>query len=75
MKRVTDSGLGRMTETDGRKGDLLFAGMGQDNKDLVVDITIANPCCPLYLHHACDIEKYALTHLENGKYNTVTHFV
>ena len=69
MKRVTDSGLGRMTETDGRKGDLLFAGMGQDNKDLVVDITIANPCCPSYLHHARDIEKYALTHLENVKYN------
>ena len=37
MKRVTDSGLvGRMTESDGRKGDLLFDGMGKDNKDLVV---------------------------------------
>jgi hypothetical protein len=42
--------------------------MGKDNKDLVVDITIANPCCPSYLHHARDIiEKYALTLLENGK--------
>ena len=39
MKRVTDSGLGHMTETDGRKGDLLFAGMGKDNKGFVVDIT------------------------------------
>jgi hypothetical protein len=68
MKRVTDSGLGRMTEEDGRKGDLLFAGMGKDNNDLVVDITIANPCCPTYLHHARDIEKYALTQLENGKF-------
>ena len=37
MKRVIDSRLGRMTEVDGRKGDLLFAGMGKDNNDLVVD--------------------------------------
>ena len=29
----------------------------------------AYPCCPSYLHHARDIEKYALIHLENGKYN------
>ena len=78
MKRVTDSGLGRMTEADGRKGDLLFAGMGKDNNDLVVDITIANPCCPTYLHHARDIEKYALTQLENNKirkYQTQYHAV
>jgi hypothetical protein len=57
-------------ETDGRKGDLLFSGMGQDNKDFVVDSTIANLCFPSYLHHARDVEKYdALTHLENGLYN------
>ena len=52
--------------------------MGKDNKDLVVDVTIANPCCPTYLHHARDIEKYALTLLENNKlkkYKTQYHAV
>jgi hypothetical protein len=34
---------------------------------LWISLAIAYPCCPYYLHHARDIEKYALTLLENGK--------
>jgi hypothetical protein len=49
---------------------IIFTGMGKDNNynDLVVDITIANPYCPSYLHHPRYIEKYALTQL-------VYHFI
>jgi hypothetical protein len=66
-KRVIDSGLGRMIEEDGRKGDLLFAGMGSNNTDLVVDITVANACAPAYIHNSQHTEHYALSLLEKNK--------
>jgi hypothetical protein len=47
--RARDSGLGGLLEEDGRKGDLLLAGIDRSNTDLVLDITIANPCCNSYL--------------------------
>ena len=68
MKRVQDSGLGNMITQDGRKGDLLFYGMGKNNSNLVVDITIANATSPHYLPNSSITEKFALNFLEKGKY-------
>ena len=66
--RVIDSGLGGMINRDGRKGDLLFAGMGRNNTDLIIDLTVANPCSAAYLAHSSYIEKYALGLLEERKF-------
>jgi len=66
-KRVIDSGLGRMIENDGRKADLLFAGMGRNNTDLAVDFTVGNPCAPSYLPRSKDIANHTLDLLETNK--------
>ena len=66
-KRVIDYGLGHMIEEDGRKGDLLFTGMGANNTDLVVDITIANALTRTYVAHAASVQNYALSLLEHNK--------
>ena len=66
-KRVIDYGLGHMIEEDGRKGDLLFTGMGANNTDLVVDITIANALTRTYVAHAASVQNYALSSLEHIK--------
>jgi hypothetical protein len=65
--RVRDAGLGGLLEEDGRKGDLLFSGMGANDSDLVVDITVAHPCNNSYLNSSTHIEKYALSLLEQRK--------
>jgi hypothetical protein len=70
--RVRDSGLGGLLEEDGRKGDLLFSGLGRNNMDLVVDITIANPCANSYLSTSMYTEKYALSLLETNKIEKYT---
>ena len=66
-KRVIDSGLGRIIEEDGRKGDLLFGGMGTNNTDLVVDITLANALTRAYLPQSAHVQNYALSLLEHNK--------
>jgi hypothetical protein len=70
--RARDSGLGGLLEEDGRKSDLLHAGMGRRNTNLVLDITIANPCCNSYLPHSSHNEKYTLTLLETNKIEKYT---
>ena len=63
-----NSGMGNMPLQDGRKGDLLFYGMGKNNSNLVVDITIANATSPHYLKDSSITEKFAMDFLEKGKY-------
>ena len=64
---VIDQGLGQLLERDGRKGDLLFKGMGKNNKDLMTDITFGCAIAPSYLHNSAHIPKYVLNLLANNK--------
>jgi hypothetical protein len=64
---VIDSGLGQLLEHDGRKGDLLFKGMGTNGRDLMIDISIGNAMASSYLHNSAHISKYVLNLLENNK--------
>ena len=66
--RAIDAGLSRMTEDDGRKGDILFPGFGRNGTDLVVDICIANACAKSYIRSSCDTEGYAMNLLETRKF-------
>jgi hypothetical protein len=65
---VIDSELGQMTENDGRKGDLLFNGMGKDGCGLVVDISIGTATAQSYLDRSAHISNYVLNKLEANKY-------
>ena len=65
---VIDSGLGQMIERDGRKGDLLFKGLGTNGRDLVVDISIGTAASQSYLHNSAHIAKYVLNKLEDNKF-------
>jgi len=71
--RAIDAGLSRLTEEDGRKGDILFPGFGRNGTDLVVDICIANACAKSYVRTACDIEGHAMSQLENRKIEKYQH--
>ena len=63
---VIDKGLD-ITESDGRKGDLLFKGLGRQGRDLVVDISIGDPSAQSYLHNSAYISKYVADLLEANK--------
>lgn len=66
---VTNAGLGRLNEDDGRKGDLLFSYLGPNKSPLMVDFCIATACAISYLRNACTIEGYAMSRLEKIKFD------
>jgi hypothetical protein len=64
---VVDTGLGRLNERDGRRGDLLFKGQGAYDRDLVVDISIGAAFAPSYLQSSSHTPNHVLNLLETQK--------
>ena len=75
--RAIDAGLSRMTEDDGRKGDILFPGFGRNGTDLlVVDICIANACAKSYVRNSRHRRiRYEPSYWKRGKLRSMNEHI
>ena len=54
-------------EDDGKRPDLLLPGLGENGKDLLLDITIGTPTCSAYVARASNTPHYTLRRLHDAK--------
>lgn len=54
-------------DDDGKRPDLLIPTMGEDGRNLLVDITIGHPTCPSYVTQAARTRHYTLNELHRRK--------
>jgi hypothetical protein len=54
-------------DDDGKRPDLLIPTMGEDGRNLLVDITIGHPTCPSYVTQAAHTRHYTLNELHRRK--------
>ena len=68
--RVDDRGLTvfrAIDNDDGKRPDLLIPNLGEDGRNLLVDITIGHPTCPSYVTRAAVVPHHTLDRLHRQK--------